>query len=462
MGIAACSEGQRADKEAHDPYADKNPVSSGLTVDDPIEEKKHTMVSLKEISSTGEILYDNFDGDLFDCGSDRKYAFYNEDSISHLDTDLFPFQYDGKRGYADAHGNIVIDAIYDGASWFSESKAFVMKSTTYMHNGVERTSDEYSIIDTTGKELMALPVGYSPTLGKYSGSPEKGSGTLFKNGKALLYSRIADRANSHTKVLVVNENMKTSEFRINHYAQEIRTINTPQFCGVLIYYTEQNAEDKSKYNGIFALYDLTGKEIWNGTLIRSSGESIYIYEKNGLGNMDGFIAENGYMNIVNEQGKWGLLDLTTGAVKIPCQYDYLGAYSDGLIEICHYGKWGYIDINGNEVIKPAFLYANSFANGRAFVETEKNVFAVIDKSGNIVANYQGLGFTNVSGKQGYECIIPFAKGTGIGAMTAGYKKFSLITSDGRILHTVDDNSATIYVSEKYVFDGERMYEIVRE
>ena len=51
---------------------------------------------------------------------------------------------------------------------------------------------------------------------------------------------------------------------------------------------------------------------------------------------------------------------------------------------------------------------------------------------------------------------------GIGAMTAGYKKFFLITSDGRILHTADDNAATIYVSEKYVFDGERMYEIVRE
>ena len=51
---------------------------------------------------------------------------------------------------------------------------------------------------------------------------------------------------------------------------------------------------------------------------------------------------------------------------------------------------------------------------------------------------------------------------GIGAMTAGYKKLSLITSDGRILHTVDDNAATIYVSEKYVFDGERVYEIVRE
>ena len=36
---------------------------------------------------------------------------------------------------------------------------------------------------------------------------------------------------------------------------------------------------------------------------------------------------------------------------------------------------------------------------------------------------------------------------GIGAMTAGYKKLSLITSDGQILHTVDDNAATIYVSE---------------
>ncbi len=418
-----------------DYYNDNVDYNSGTSVTQPAKN-----ITLKELTSTGEILYDDFALNQFTCLNNEKlYHFYNEDSYQSLDTELFPFLYDGKMGYADVHGNVVIDAKYSYADCFSEGKAFVRDE-----NGA------YRIIDKTGKELITVPSAYD----SYVNSIVKGSGTIFKNGKAILFTNLKTNGEYQIQALVINSNMRTSEFTlsipIGTDGKNIRVVNTPEFAGFVITYSSGSPLTKK-----YALYDLTGREVWRV----ECNNTIYI--KNGLTDIDGFIAEGGYMNIVNESGKWGLLNLKTGQVQIQCQYDYLGAYSEGLIEICKYGKWGYIDINGNEVIKPAFLYANSFANGRAFVEKVDGKHAVIDKTGAVVAEFSTLGYANMTGKISFETVTPFTKGNGLAIITAGYKKFMIITSDGRVLHEGDHTGAAAYISDKYIFDGEKMYEIVK-
>ena len=429
------------------------------------DSQKQTTVYLKEIKSTGEILYKNFRADIFDCGNREAFHFYNEGGEDYLDSDLFIFYHEDKEGYADVHGNIVLDPIYTDAGWFFENKAIVSTSdyVAYQVNGIEQSkSREYMIIDTNGNELMTLPQGYTPKI-SMNGYEDT---SCFKNGKALFCKRESSNSGDIIKVLTVNENMTTSEFVIEKALYSIRFINTPEFCGVLGVYRERK-EDPNDYNDVYVLYDTIGEIIWQQAVsyvdYGSSKISRTIYNENGLNNIDGFVAKNGYMNIVDQNGKWGLLDLRTGNIKIACQYEYLGSYSDGLIEVCSYEKWGYIDINGNVIIKPAFLYATSFVNGRAFAEQVGNQFTVIDKKGNTVATYVGLGFTTVLGNTlTYEAVTPFTKSNGIAALTAGHQKFSLITPDGKKIHTVDDNSAMTYISNKYVFDGERMYEIVTQ
>ena len=62
-------------------------------------------------------------------------------------------------------------------------------------------------------------------------------------------------------------------------------------------------------------------------------------------------------------------------------------FSEGLAAVMRDNKWGYIDINGNEVIAPTFFSASSFVGGVAVIgEMVDGVYkeGAIDKNGNIL------------------------------------------------------------------------------
>ena len=72
-------------------------------------------------------------------------------------------------------------------------------------------------------------------------------------------------------------------------------------------------------------------------------------------------------------GKWGFID-KTGKVVIPCIYDGVKSFSEGLaavsVGIGGNGKWGYIDREGKEVIPFTYNEASSFSEGLASVGME--------------------------------------------------------------------------------------------
>ncbi len=59
---------------------------------------------------------------------------------------------------------------------------------------------------------------------------------------------------------------------------------------------------------------------------------------------------------------------------------------DGLIAFCNGGKWGFVDIEGNIVIEPAYAGAKSFSNGYAAV-SNGSTWGFIDKQGIMVIDY---------------------------------------------------------------------------
>lgn len=449
-----------------------NGSTVGTTTGNPTENiptQTGRKVFLREVTPSGEIGYNHIWGGLqlhFKPGQASTYDYYITEGYLHCDTNLFPFLYDGRKyGYCDAQGNIVIDAMYYSADCFYEGKAVIAtyEPEEYEYYGITHTKEfTTKIIDTAGNVL-------------YTPAPELEILTGFKNGKLFMLKsekkdRITEKYESewYLTVVVLSEDMTTTEIPLKKIDQnrQLRIINTDDFCGIITWRSErkEGAQNYEDYNNIFEMYDLSGNLVWSAEVDGACGD---IYKEIDIvgsveTNLSGFMVENGYMNIVNEQGKWGLFDLSTRKVKIPCQYDYLGAYSNGLIEVCQNDEWGYIDINGNQVIRPVYLYATSFSEGYAFVENAKNEFAVIDTTGNVVANYSNLGFANVSGRVGYQMVTPFIKEVGMALMCAGNNKFSLLASDGRKLLTIDDTSAQIFISKTHVFDGEKMYEIVWE
>lgn len=74
---------------------------------------------------------------------------------------------------------------------------------------------------------------------------------------------------------------------------------------------------------------------------------------------------------------------TEGADNFPD--DWAGPFSEGLRPIIRQGLYGFADTAGRAVIRPRFLAAEPFYEGRAVVQT-KSGYGVIDKTGEIIVS----------------------------------------------------------------------------
>lgn len=98
----------------------------------------------------------------------------------------------------------------------------------------------------------------------------------------------------------------------------------------------------------------------------------------------------GYAAVLKD-GKWGYINIK-GEEVISCQYsnpyeEYTsGAFHEGLAAVQKEGKWGYIDTKGKEVV-PIDIeaeIAGHFSEGRAFIYKDESNFVVIDMKGNTI------------------------------------------------------------------------------
>ena len=147
--------------------------------------------------------------------------------------------------------------------------------------------------------------------------------------------------------------------------------------------------------------------------LANGGMSVDFIAKNGLGEtvMDCF--ESMKSNEISlyrvcREGKWGYID-KTGREVIPCQYDRVWAFSEGLAEVLKSGKYGYIDKTGRAVIPCQYDYTDGFREGMAKVE-KSDKWGFVDKTGREVIPCQydstdgfseGLAKVQKSGKDGY-------------------------------------------------------------
>ena len=76
---------------------------------------------------------------------------------------------------------------------------------------------------------------------------------------------------------------------------------------------------------------------------------------------------------------YGCID-KTGKEVIPCKYDEIDAFSEGLAKVELDGKYGYIDKSGKEVIPCRYDYTFDFSEGLAEVRLDGK-YGYFDKSG---------------------------------------------------------------------------------
>lgn len=320
-------------------------------------------------------------------------------SLSVDDRRLIAVKQNGKWGYVDTKGNIVIPFKYDNASRFSEGLAKVWNNSGRGNGYIDQTGN-LVITSYTGSDfhegLAVVEEAIDATRGYYK------KGYIDKNGSLTIPCLYDHAYDFNEGVAVVGNNWK--------YGIIDKAGNLISPC---IYDFPFNFHD-----GLAAVRNNKG----NYGFINKAGEmvipSIYTDASgfhNGLAAVKsnsykcGYIDKNGntvipfvfrhasvfiedLAAVENDSNKWGFID-KSGRIVIPCIYEYAYSFSEGLAKVENKsGKWEFIDKTGNTVIP--FLHPSQITSdpyirdGIAFVCKETGKYGVVDKEGNTVIPFK--------------------------------------------------------------------------
>jgi len=291
---------------------------------------------------------------------------------------MFGFDKDGKIGYLDKNGNVVIPADYDYESTTSKTIPAFQTGMVKLRKGFK-----YGVLDKAGK--IILPFEYD--------------GLFTSNGKYIPVYNIVNGKNTWG------------------------IVNTQNKVLIPVIYEQLQIDSNLigvKQNGKWGLKDVSGKDI-----LPIEYDQLTPYAKNQViqatkGSQVGFIDANGKWLFQKEKsvytlsgcyegmimctvsGKYGYLDLKGNEVIIT-KYDNANVFDkSGLAKV---GKksptssyttlWGYIDKKGNEVIPIKYEYIGEFHSGMVYAkDPETNRYGFYDKTGKWAINPTYLDLLN--------------------------------------------------------------------
>ncbi|MBP5515769.1 MAG: TonB family protein [Bacteroidales bacterium] len=262
---------------------------------------------------------------------------------------LFLVKVNGKYGYIDKTGKMIIEPQFDDAMDFNDGMAAV------------QIGDKWGYINTNGK--IAIKPQYVFTSSFYDDCAcvsiesekyfiiDKKGNTLFRIGDNWTINRpseglIAVRFNSNGKWGYIDKNGE-----------------------IAIEQKYDKAWGFSEGLAPVVINNKTGYIDMKGNMVISP---IYDYA--------GFFSEG--LAIVEIDNKYGFID-KSGKIVIKAQYDDVLGFKEGLALVKIGDKWGYIDKKGKMAIKPQFYFAMYFCDGLALVESDDNG-GYIDKTGKMV------------------------------------------------------------------------------
>ena len=305
---------------------------------------------------------------------------------------------DGKYGFIDKTGKVVIEPQYDYVEPFSEGMARV------------EVGDKWGFVDEKGKLVIApqFDAAHDFSEGLAGVKVGKNWGFIDKTGKMVIPSKFYDDYYGINTFYNFHDGMAIVKLRdegdyrngyINKKGEivvEVGSSSPGNFSdGIAI--SDNKIIDKSgkvlantQYDQIFRL---------NGDIIAVDRNVGYmIIDKSGsplTGYLDFLPDYSEGLAVAKVDGKVGYAD-KTGKVVIEPKFDDGGSFSEGLANVKVDGKWGYIDKKGQYVINPQFEWAGSFSEGLAEMGVDRKS-GFIDKTGKVVIAPQFVNVDDFSG-----------------------------------------------------------------
>lgn len=289
---------------------------------------------------------------------------------------------DGKWGYIDKSGKVVIDIKYDKANSVVNGVVEVKlhDQTLYFDVKGNELSQEHIINNNIfpswktrfikNEKVIIIGLGVIALIVCcYSFIPfMKSNQWVNSGGVGLIIKRKYNLSGTYDRyALFTKDGYKFTRYKYTYFENTFTEGYT--IVGV---------------NGKYGFIDVTGKEV---TPLK----------------YDNVVSFREGMALVRLAGEWGFID-KTGKEVVPLKYDKAESFNNGIARVKFNGKWGFIDITGKEIIPLEYGILGEMHDGIIKVNRLNNEAYPVDVTSFIRGKW---GFITKDGKKITDCIYDY-------------------------------------------------------
>lgn len=326
-------------------------------------------------------------------------------SITVKSKSLFPFSENGKWGFINETGKVVIKPIFSALGQFSEGSA------------PARKIGAYGFIDSNG--VFVIPPQFDMAFSFFNGQAK-----VYKDGKPYYIDKKGDITFEHHFAEIKGFNQEGASIVVttqNYYGvinrqgkiilDTIYRMIRPFSNGLAIILGEEHHTDIEE--GSFLDLEELNEFVYEMGLINSKGEFVVPFGK--YQDIYGF--KNGYSEVTLVNGDKGIVDTTGNLLYIkPKKYYDIKDYAEGLASVSLYltaskdkedSYVGVVNTQGEIVFSnKAWMKITPFHYHRAFVKDTAEQWFLINREGEILNKKPYMKVLNI---EGYERLKPFEK-----------------------------------------------------
>jgi hypothetical protein len=284
----------------------------------------------------------------------------------------------GKAGFIDTNGKLVIRPKFNDAGRFSEGLA-----------PFESSNGKWGYIDRTGKVAIHPIFDWAISFNEGLGLVQVGElwGFIDSTGKAVIPAKFEEAESFSDGVAAVGYYDKDIEWMaatprkgrwVYQFIDKTGAAAFPQsFDGIHrgfdggLAIVSRSLGYSEKYKGTISetyVIDASGRELW-----KLDSASTYWFTEDAIV-VEVKRTEKVYDSLYNFKDR-------SGKLLCPTNYENPSSFSEGLAVVRVEGKYGYLNKKCEFAIQPTFLEAESFSEGLAWVKDESGFEGFIDRSG---------------------------------------------------------------------------------